>query len=120
MIAQHHDPVVLRRARRSNRQRARELAQIERVLHGIELKGLAWQRAVGQTGDEWVAQDRGIDRFDRMPELVGERHQSLSMTNAVIARHRQEMPWRPTAPLPVGARVAKNDCLPARGWKNTQ
>jgi hypothetical protein len=51
----------------------RKLAQIERILHGIELKGLARQRAVGQTGDEWVAQYRGIDRFDRMPEFVGER-----------------------------------------------
>jgi hypothetical protein len=41
MIAQHDDPVVLRRARRGNRERARELAQIERILHGIELERLA-------------------------------------------------------------------------------
>src|SRR4051794_12060990 len=91
MIAQHDDPVVLGRMRRGNRERARELAQIERILHGIELEGLARQRAVGQTSHEWVAQDRGIDRFDRMPELVSERHASLSMMSS---RGRTKRPWR--------------------------
>src|SRR5260370_26939779 len=74
MLVEHDDPLIARGAGARNRQRAREFAQIEGVLNGVELEVLMRQRAVGQPIDKRVAKDRCVDWPDRFPEFRGEFH----------------------------------------------
>src|SRR6266849_1634754 len=74
VLIEHDDPAVLGRAGRHERERPRELAQVERVLHRVELEALALERAVHEPTHEGVAQDGRVDRPDRPPELLRERH----------------------------------------------
>src|SRR6266851_9859775 len=74
MLVEHDYPLIARGAGARNRQRAREFAQIEGVLNGVELEGLMRQRAVGQPIDKRMAKDRCVDGPDRFPEFSGEFH----------------------------------------------
>src|SRR4029453_18436939 len=61
-------PLLARSAGRRQRQRAGEVAQVERVLHRVEAEGLVRERAVGQPAQEGMREDRRVDRLDRAPE----------------------------------------------------
>src|SRR5206468_12553721 len=74
VLVEHDDPRVSRRARGSQRERTRELAQVERVLHGVELETLTGKRPIGEPAQEGMAKDRRVDRLDPTPQLIGEGH----------------------------------------------
>ena len=56
---------------RGDRQRARELAEIERVLGDVMLEALARERAGGELGVERQRVDRLTQRRRHLPSLVG-------------------------------------------------
>ena len=72
VLVEHDDPLVCGRPRRRERERAGEVAEVERVLDGVEAEALARERAVGEAAYEGVPQDRRPDRRDRLPELARE------------------------------------------------
>src|SRR5262249_27699632 len=74
VLVEHDDPIVLGGAGAGERQRTRELTQVERILDRVELEALTRQRSVGEPAEKRMAQDGGIDGLDRPPEPVGERH----------------------------------------------
>src|SRR6266851_2842951 len=87
MLVEHDYPLIARGAGARNRQRAREFAQIEGVLNGVELEVLMRQRAVGQPIDKRMAKDRCVDGPDRFPEFRGEFHVWCSL-RSLCARRR--------------------------------
>ncbi len=68
--AEHHGVARLLRPGPAEGQRAGVTAQVVGVLDDVVAKRLARQRAVGQPGDERVAQDRGVDVVDVGPEKI--------------------------------------------------
>ena len=74
VVVEHDDPLVAGGAGGGEGQGARELTQVERVLHRVELKARARQRAVGEPRHERVAEDGGVDGLDGGPEVSREAH----------------------------------------------
>src|SRR5438105_1231462 len=88
VLAEHHEPVVAGGAGGGDRERAGELAKVERILHRVEAEGLARERAVREPPQEGVPEDRGVDAGDRAPELVGKGDGSPRATIVLRSRAR--------------------------------
>src|SRR5207249_10169868 len=69
---EEQDLVLARPARGQQREGARELAQVERVLHDVEAEGGLVEAAVGEAAHERMLEDTAVDGGDRRPELAGE------------------------------------------------
>ncbi len=66
--------VIVRRTRRSDRERPGKVSQIVRVLEHVEDEALARERARGQLLIERQRQDRAVERSDPRPGVRGEGH----------------------------------------------
>jgi hypothetical protein len=71
MVAEHNHGVVGGRLRRQQGQPTAKVAQVERILHGIEPKGIIWQGAIGQPGQEGMRQNAAINLRNALPECLG-------------------------------------------------
>ena len=71
--AEHEDRVVLAGACRKQAQGTGVFAQVMRVLNHVEDEGIACERPVGQSNQEWMLEDGVVDRVDRAPQFGGER-----------------------------------------------
>src|SRR4029453_14028181 len=99
VLVEHDDPLALGRPRAGERQRPGERAQIEGVLDGVKSEGLTRERAVGEPAQKGMAQDRRIDRLDRPPQLVGERHQRPLKTGSRLST-KARAAWRWSSVIP--------------------
>src|SRR5207302_4671807 len=70
VLAEHHEPVVAGGAGGGDRERASELAEVERILHRVEAEGLARERAVREPPQKGVPEGRGGDTGDAAPGVV--------------------------------------------------
>ena len=74
VLVEHDDPVLPRRARGGDGERAREVAQVMRVLDHVVPERVPRKRAVGEAAQERMAEDRVVDGRDRRPQLSREGH----------------------------------------------